>query len=167
MSAFSVCMSCLAIMLSSQLSGPVQVPVRPTNVIDGRAASSVRAVQAVSIEEHQCVTVAPFSVSSTRKRCSTDVPAPHLACGSNRRTRTTRGGSSVWRALDFCVRERLLRGLRLSPRFAVVRSPRARCRPALRVGSAGPPARLPGSGYGSHRFRPMLAGRPGRRSSFA
>jgi len=40
-------------MLSSHLSGPVQVPVRPTNVIDGRAASSVRAVQAVSIEEHQ------------------------------------------------------------------------------------------------------------------
>jgi chloramphenicol 3-O-phosphotransferase len=40
-------------MLSSHLSGPVQVPVRPTNVIDGRAASSVRAVQAVAIEEHQ------------------------------------------------------------------------------------------------------------------
>jgi hypothetical protein len=40
-------------MLSSHLSGPVQVPVCPTNVIDGRAASSVRAVQAVSIEEHQ------------------------------------------------------------------------------------------------------------------
>jgi hypothetical protein len=40
-------------MLSSHLSGPVQVPVRPTNVIDGRAASSVRAVQAVSIEDHQ------------------------------------------------------------------------------------------------------------------
>jgi len=39
-------------MLSSHLSGPVQVPVRPTNVIDGRAASSVRAVQAVAIEEH-------------------------------------------------------------------------------------------------------------------
>src|SRR6476620_5404712 len=53
MSAFSVCTSCLAIMLSSHLSGPVQVPVRPTNVIDGRAASSVRAVQAVAIEEHQ------------------------------------------------------------------------------------------------------------------
>jgi hypothetical protein len=40
-------------MLSSHLSGPVQVPVRPTNVIDGRAALSVRAVQAVAIEEHQ------------------------------------------------------------------------------------------------------------------
>src|SRR5436190_6203353 len=53
MSAFSVCTSCLAIMLSSHLSGPVQVPVRPTNVIDGRAASSVRAVQAMAIEEHQ------------------------------------------------------------------------------------------------------------------
>jgi hypothetical protein len=53
MSAFSVCASCLAIMLSSHLSRPVQVSVRPANIIDCRAAAAVLTVQSVPIEEDE------------------------------------------------------------------------------------------------------------------
>jgi hypothetical protein len=53
MSAFSVCTSCLAIMLSSHLSRPVQVPVRPTHIFDRRAATTVLAVQSVPIEKNE------------------------------------------------------------------------------------------------------------------
>jgi hypothetical protein len=53
MSAFSVCASCLAIMLSSHLSRPVQVSVRPANIVDCRAASAVLTVQSVPIEEDE------------------------------------------------------------------------------------------------------------------
>src|SRR5262245_31532177 len=53
MSAFSVCTSCLAIMLSSHLSRPVQVPICPPYILDGRAGTSVFAVQSVAVEEHQ------------------------------------------------------------------------------------------------------------------
>lgn len=45
--------SCLAIMLSSHLSRPVQVPVRPTHIFDRRAATTVLAVQSVPIEEDE------------------------------------------------------------------------------------------------------------------
>src|SRR5688572_2015711 len=60
MSAFSVCVSCLAIMLSSHLSRPVQVPVRSAYIIDRRATPSVLAVQTVPVEEHEVRGQSPF-----------------------------------------------------------------------------------------------------------
>jgi hypothetical protein len=40
-------------MLSSHLSRPVQVPVRPTHIFDRRAATTVLAVQTVPIEKDE------------------------------------------------------------------------------------------------------------------
>jgi len=40
-------------MLSSHLSRPVQVPVRPTHIFDRRAATTVLAVQSVPIEKDE------------------------------------------------------------------------------------------------------------------
>ena len=163
MSAFSVCASCLAIMLSSHLSRPVQVSVRPAYIIDRRAAPAVLTVQSVPIEEDEVRpgnSVDHFvdakkvldrsSCAAFRARVERSDAGNAHRCITRAVASAPLGGSSRCglAAATLCCLRRLRRlGKRPRPHTDLCLRSRTRRRTSAR---------------GTLRFRPVCAGRPTR-----
>jgi hypothetical protein len=71
-------------MLSSHLSRPVQVPVRPAHVLDGRAATTVLAVQSVPIEEDEVCAGHAIDLLVDAKKVLDRGPCPAFRLGVER-----------------------------------------------------------------------------------